>query len=56
MAKEKKEDRKPTYLEQLQNLRDEGNSVAQQKINDYFWPKKKRADRKKGKRKRNYDD
>ena len=52
----KKEDRKPTYLEMLQDQRESGDLDAQLKINDYFWPKKKRADRKKGKTRKNYDD
>lgn len=52
----KKDDKKPTYLEMLQDQRESGDLKAQQKINDYFWPKKKRADRKKGNRRKNYDD
>ena len=47
---------KPSYLEMLQNRRADGDTSAQQKINDYFWPKKKRAERKKNTRKQRYND
>jgi hypothetical protein len=53
---EKKEERKKTYLEILQDRREAGDSKAQLEINKYFMPKKKRADRKKKKTRGNWDD
>lgn len=52
------EKEKKSYLEQLQDLRDDGNKVAQMKIDNYFGfgGKKKRAERKKSKRKRYFED
>ena len=51
------EKKKKSFLEQLQELRDSGNKVAQTKIDNYFgFGIKKHADRKKNKRKRFLDD
>jgi hypothetical protein len=49
---------KKSYLEQLQDLREGGNEVAQKKIDDYFGfgKKKHRTERKKQKRKRFLDE